>query len=263
MTPTCFADLNQLLTDLTTSVQLRLGDNFVGVYLQGSFAVGDADEDSDVDFMVAIVEPLSQEEVTSLTAIHASLYEREGYWPKHLEGSYVPAAALRRYELNQPPWHYLDNGSLQFELSNHDNTNVVRWSLRNHGIVLAGTPVSELIDEVTSDMLKDEIAAVIRDWGNEILLADHDGINNGWLQPYLVLSFCRMLHSLTTGTIESKAAGARWALTALDARWHALIERAQAKRKGQFSRGRDLADSKDCRSTIEFVRYSQELALRF
>jgi predicted nucleotidyltransferase len=105
MTPTCFPDLNQLLTDLTTSVQMRLGDNFVGVYLQGSFAVGDADEDSDVDFMVAIVEPLSQGEVTSLTAIHASLYEREGYWPKHLEGSYAPAAALRRYELNQRPWH--------------------------------------------------------------------------------------------------------------------------------------------------------------
>jgi hypothetical protein len=84
--------------------------------------------------------------------------------------------------------------------------------------------VSELVDEVTSEMLKDEIGAVIRDWGNEILLADHDGINNGWLQPYLVLSFCRMLHSLTTGIIESKAAGARWALTALDARWHGLIE---------------------------------------
>jgi hypothetical protein len=117
--------------------------------------------------MVAIVEPLSLEEVTSLTAIHASLYEREGYWPKHLEGSYAPAAALRPYELNQPPWHYLDNGSLQFELSNHDNTNIVRWSLRIHRIVLAGTPVSELVDEVTPEMLKDEIGAVIRGWGDE------------------------------------------------------------------------------------------------
>ena len=126
MTPTCFPDLNQLLTDLTTSVRMTLGDNFVGVYLQGSFAVGDADEDSDVDFLVAIVESPSEEKVTSLTAIHASLYEREGYWPKHLEGSYAPTAALRCYELNQPPWHYLDNGSLQFQLSNHDNTNVVR-----------------------------------------------------------------------------------------------------------------------------------------
>ena len=123
--------------------------------------------------------------------------------------------------------------------------------------------MSDLIDEVSSDELKDEIGAVIRSWGDELLLADHDGINNGWLQPYVVLSFCRMLHSLTTGTVESKTAGARWALTALDARWRGLIERAQAKRKDQFSRGRDSANPGDCRSTIEFIRYSQALALRF
>jgi predicted nucleotidyltransferase len=79
MTPTCYHDLNQLLTDLTTSVRLRVGDNSVAVYLQGPFAVGDADEDSDVDFMVTIVESLSQVDVTSLTAIHASLYECGGY----------------------------------------------------------------------------------------------------------------------------------------------------------------------------------------
>jgi Domain of unknown function (DUF4111) len=102
----------------------------------------------------------------------------------------------------------LDNGSLQFELSNHDNTNVVRWSLRHHGVVLAGPPVPELIDEVSSEVLKDEIGAVNRNWVMKYCC-------NGWLQPYPVLSFCRMLHSLTIGTIESKAAGARWAVTAL------------------------------------------------
>ncbi len=44
MTPTCVPDQNQLLTDLATSVRMRLGDNFGTVYLQGSCAVGDADE---------------------------------------------------------------------------------------------------------------------------------------------------------------------------------------------------------------------------
>lgn len=261
MTPTRFPDLNRLLHDLTTSVQTALGDNFVGAYLHGSFAVGDADEDSDVDFLVAIVKPLSQEEVTALNAIHASLYGRKGYWSKHLEGSYVPVAAVRRCELNQPLWHYLDNGSRQLELSNHDNTNVVRWSLRHHGMVLAGPPVSDLVDEVLSETLKDEIRAVIRNWGDE-LLADAGGINNGWLQPYVVLSFCRMLHSLATGRVESKLAGVRWALTVVDRRWHDLIERAQAKRKGQFSRAAELADPEDCRTTIDFIRYSQSLASR-
>jgi predicted nucleotidyltransferase len=256
--PTCFSDLNHLLTDLTASVQAALRDNFTGAYLQGSFAVGDADEDSDVDFLVATVDSLSHDEVTSLNGIHTALYEREGYWPKHLEGSYAPAAALRRFEPDQPMWHYLDNGSRQLELSNHDNTNVVRWSLREHGIILAGPPSSELVDEVPIETLKREIGAVVQNWGNE-LLARPDSLNDAWRQPYVVLSFCRMLHSLASGRVESKLAGGRWALTALDARWRGLIERAQAKRKGQFSRVGHFADPQDYRSTIEFIRYAQLL----
>lgn len=56
MDPTCFPELNRLLTDLTGSVRSALGDHFIGAYLQGSFAIGDADEDSDVDFLVATVD---------------------------------------------------------------------------------------------------------------------------------------------------------------------------------------------------------------
>jgi predicted nucleotidyltransferase len=258
MTPTCFPELNHLLADLTASVKATLGDNFKGAYLQGSFAVGDADEDSDVDFLIAVVASLSNDEAISLNRAHSALYEREGYWPKHLEGSYAPAAALRRFRTGQPMWHYLDNGSRQLELSNHDNTNVVRWSLREHGIVLAGPPASELIDEVPAEALKSEIAAVVEDWGNQ-LLAQLDSLKDAWRQPYVVLSFCRMLHSLATGRVESKVAGARWALTALDARWHGLIERAQAMRKGQFVRVGNLADPQDFHSTVEFIRYARSL----
>jgi predicted nucleotidyltransferase len=58
-------------------VQAALGDNFIGAYLQGSFAVGDADEDSDVDFLVATVELLADREVMSLNRIHVALYERD------------------------------------------------------------------------------------------------------------------------------------------------------------------------------------------
>src|SRR5215467_9259215 len=50
--PTPYADLNTVLYDLVTSAQAILRDNFCGAYLQGSFAVGDADLHSDVDFVI-------------------------------------------------------------------------------------------------------------------------------------------------------------------------------------------------------------------
>ena len=52
--PTPFSDLNAVLAVLVDGVRERLGDNFIGAYLQGSFAVGDADQHSDCDFIVVL-----------------------------------------------------------------------------------------------------------------------------------------------------------------------------------------------------------------
>jgi predicted nucleotidyltransferase len=50
--PTVFPDLNELLRELVARVESILGDNFVGAYLTGSFALGGADLHSDCDFLV-------------------------------------------------------------------------------------------------------------------------------------------------------------------------------------------------------------------
>jgi nucleotidyltransferase-like protein len=49
---TSFDDLNQLLVELVLGAKEVLADSFCGAYLQGSFAVGDADAHSDVDFII-------------------------------------------------------------------------------------------------------------------------------------------------------------------------------------------------------------------
>ncbi len=44
--------MNSVLLELLTGVQNILGPHFVGMYLYGSLANGDFDQDSDVDFVV-------------------------------------------------------------------------------------------------------------------------------------------------------------------------------------------------------------------
>jgi predicted nucleotidyltransferase len=61
--PTPYPELNSVLRNFVDSVQAVLSNNFVGAYLQGSFAVGDFDLHSDVDFIMVIEEELSHEEV--------------------------------------------------------------------------------------------------------------------------------------------------------------------------------------------------------
>ena len=50
--PTPYPDLNVVLREFVTQVRNVLGANFIGAYLQGSFAVGDFDIYSDVDFLI-------------------------------------------------------------------------------------------------------------------------------------------------------------------------------------------------------------------
>jgi len=208
--PTPYPELNSVLRDLVDSVQAVLSNNFVGAYLQGSFAVGDFDLHSDVDFIMVIEEELSHEEVLGLQGVHERIYGLDIPWAQHLEGSYFPKEVLRSYaRLGGPLW-YLDHGSRSLIQSDHCNTVLVRWVVREYGVTLAGPSPALLVDPIPAETLRKEIMATIHDWGQEIL-ANPDPFNNRFYQAFIVLNYCRMLHDLHRGFPGSKLEGAEWA----------------------------------------------------
>ncbi|MBS0631774.1 MAG: nucleotidyltransferase domain-containing protein, partial [Verrucomicrobia bacterium] len=85
--PTPLADLNALLAELVARWRQILGENLVGAYLQGSFAVGDFNDHSDVDFIVIVAHEITADELAALQALHAEMHARPLYWAQHLEGS--------------------------------------------------------------------------------------------------------------------------------------------------------------------------------
>src|SRR6187402_2542046 len=94
--PTTDPELNTLLHDFVTGAQSILGANFIAAYLQGSFAVGDADAHSDVDFLVVIDHEIAEADLSALNALHTKLYAYKTTWAQHLEGSYFPKDLLRQ-----------------------------------------------------------------------------------------------------------------------------------------------------------------------
>jgi Domain of unknown function (DUF4111)/Nucleotidyltransferase domain len=252
---TPFPDLNDVLTPFTAGVQWVLGPELVALYLTGSFALGDADEGSDVDFLAVTGEPLTEAQREAVQTLHREIFDLPSPWAQHLEGSYFPAALLRETDPLHTPIPYLDNGSRTLEDSDHDNSLVVRWVTCNHGLALYGPPALELIEAVTPEALKTEILTTLHRWGTA-LLAEPDGLNNGWRQPYVVMSIARMLHSISTGAIHSKRAGTEWASRHLDPRWTPLLERAWAGHSRQFLRYSEAADPEELQLTQEFVRFA-------
>ena len=278
---TPYADLNGVLDQLVARARALLGGNFIGAYLQGSFAVGDADEHSDVDFLVVTARDVTLAEQPALQAMHAELFTLPSPWAQHLEGSYVPAAILRRwsFEPRDPPeeprapgWAdpgmadmparaypflYLDNGAHQLVRSEHDNSQVVRWCLRERGVALAGPPPAELVDEVTPDALRAEIRTLFRRV-TTLWLGGTIPIDANWLQGFIVTQYCRMLHSLETGTVTvtSKKAASAWAKGRLDTKWAGLIDRSWAIGRSPLAHKLAPADPEAVTQTLAFIRYA-------
>jgi hypothetical protein len=262
MVPTRYPELNAVLQELVESVRAALGNSFVAACLQGSFAVGDFDRHSDVDFIVAIEDELSDAQVHALQARHEHIYSLECAWAQHLEGSYFPKGVLKDYSQRGKQLWYLDHGSRSLVRSDHCNTVVVRWVVREHGVALAGQRPETLVDPIPVEALRQEIMQTISGWGREILTKT-EHFNNRFYQTFIVLSYCRMLHDLHTGFVGSKRAGAEWAKIALDPSWAGLIDRAWDGRPNPALSVRQPADPADFRSILEFVKYAIRASMKY
>lgn len=252
--PTAYAELNIVLGELIGSAQEILGDHFVGAYLQGSFAVGDYDHHSDVDFIMVLEEALSDGEVLALQEMHARIYGLDSRWAQHLEGSYFPKEVLwHDTQWDKKLW-YLDNSASSLVKSTHCNTIVVRWVVREYGVTLAGPAPDTLIEQIPVEKLRGEILETLTSWGQEIL-DEPQRYNNRFYQGFIVLNFCRMLHDLRAGTTSSKRVGAEWAKRHLDPIWSDLIDRAWDGRPNPALSVRQPANHQDFEDTLEFVEY--------
>ena len=262
MLPTPYVELNRVLAALVSRIRHSLGDDLVGAYLQGSFAVGDYDDHSDVDFVVAVEDELQADQVDELQTVHDQIYQLESEWAKHLEGSYFPRDTLRDQATRGTDLWYLDHGARSLVRSDHCNTALVRWVVREKGVVLSGPSPQTLVDPLSDTMLREEIFNTITLWGQEIL--DNPArFNNRFYQGFILLSYCRMLHDLHRGYPGSKREGAQWAKSALDSSWSALIDRAWATRPDPARNVQEPADAEDFIQTLRFVEHAISESRRY
>ena len=218
-----YPELREVLKIFVTKIKAELAENLVGIYLVGSLASGDFDLDSDVDFMVVIDTKLPEINIRSLQDIQIKVHDIDCYPAKHLEGSYISISDLNNWSsVGEKKLYYFDNGSTTFEQSIHDNKWHVRWILRERGITLIGQkpetilqsiPLDELFSEINTTMLR-----VIKEFKDEIN-RPLSFLNSQFGQSFAVLTYCRMLHTLQSGTVRSKKAGAKWARQIVEPKW--------------------------------------------
>ena len=121
ITPTPNADVNSVLHELLTGAQSILGPHFVGMYLYGSLANGDFDQNSDVDFVVVTDSEISGDLFLALQALHMQIATLDSWCATQLDGSYISQRALRRYDPTQTFHPHIDRGKGEsLQMMQHD-----------------------------------------------------------------------------------------------------------------------------------------------
>jgi aminoglycoside adenylyltransferase-like protein len=248
-----YPEINALLQELLSGAQAILGDQFVGMYLDGSLAMGDFEPDkSDLDFVVATDSEILSDTFGDLKVMHDRIASGPSKWARELEGSYISQRALRHDR--RPAAHpYIDRGSaLAMVHPESGYWTIHRHMLREHGVVLAGPPLQTLIDPIQADELREAVRGILHEWWLPMLV-DGPLLQNGFYRGYAVLTMSRMLYTIRHGAIVTKPNAARWAQEALDRRWTPLIQHAL---------GWSREAPPDLEETLAYIRHTCEYSER-
>ena len=244
--PTAYAEANTLLNQFLNRVRDVLADEFFGLYLHGSLALGDFDPaSSDIDFFVVTHHALSAETFDSLASMHTELEATGLAWISKLEGSYIPLDAIHRYDPTNHRHPRYDYGTKMHLCGHGSDTYIQYWALREKGISLAGPAPLSFMEPVTADELRQASVGILQEWWLP-QMADTSRLQKPGYESYAILTMCRILYTLEHGAIASKPAAGRW-VQAQYPQWATHIERALAER------GEICLNTVE--QTVQFIRF--------
>lgn len=251
--PTRYPEVNAVLRDLLKDIQDVLDSHLVGMYLEGSLANGDFDEDSDIDFVVVTDEDVSEGVFAKLYAMHERINLLDTRRSINLEGSYISTHALRRFDPDHANYPHIEFGfGERLKMVYHDQTwNVHRFILRERGITIMGPAPKTLIDPISANELRQAMLPALQGWATHILNNPKE-IAYREYQSYTVLSLCRILYTLEFGDIASKHKAARWVKETQGEQWHGLIDQAWIGRHNSQL----PASTDDINHTLDLIRYA-------
>jgi hypothetical protein len=254
--PTPYPDVNAVVHELLTSLHAIFGAQLQGMYLLGSLALGDFHpQQSDLDLLIVTVGTLSDETFASLRELHRRFDQSASLWAARLDAVYIPQEVVREAFPTAARYPILEWPGLLALEPLESGWPIQRYTLREHGVVVSGPDPSSLLDPVNSDDLRQASAAIVERWRDQ---AQRDPEWVVWLRApdnhtFVVLTLCRLLYTLETGSVASKPEAARWVERTLPSLWSGPLGHATT---GQHATDDELEDA--VTNTLALLEYTYE-----
>ena len=218
---TPYADLDELIEELLGHWGRILGDGLAGAWIQGSFALGAGDLYSDCDWIVATHAPLTKEQVAALAGF-TTKSRRARVTGRTTSRVRTPRSTSWRRSSTSADGPTVTTTAPNARVERPLNRAYTRWILREHGITLIGPEPRTFMPPVPPELLRREAATAMPTLMADLATwLDIDVI--AWGQRYAVVTACRLLYTLVTAEVASKAGALEWAMRTLDPSWRPLL----------------------------------------
>jgi len=218
-----------ILDAVAGAVTATAGPALVGLYLYGSLATGDFDEQiSDIDLLAVLSSEVSPDLAIRLQRMHDGLAQDNPTWRGRIEVVYVSALGLANFRAVPPQIHVISAGE-PFHVISAGTDWIITWHpAHNRGITLVGPPAAEVLPDTSFE----EYAAAVRNYMRRFRERIPDDATPG-SQAFAVLTMCRGLYTGVRGEQVSKLRAAAWAQKEFP-EWAWLIRDAIAWRENQW-----------------------------
>lgn len=215
-----------ILEKIREIYQNALINKLVGIYVHGSIAFQCFNWDkSDIDFLVVVKEPLTQQEKE--TIISELLILDKSCPPKGLEMSVILESVCRPFQYPTPyELHFSNSHKERFqenlveycrEMNGLDKDLAAHIMVINQvGITLCGKDKNQVFGPVSK---KDYIDSIMYD----IMEVQEEILDN---PVYFILNLCRVLAYLEKDLVLSKKQGGEWGLTRTPNVYHDILRNA-------------------------------------
>ncbi len=207
-----------------------LGHRMIGLYLVGSFALGDLRPGSDLDFVAVLADVDRPADEALIGPLHTDDSEHP------LEGFYISAGDVGRHPADSasPRLHWL--GGKWREVA---GALIVEWEmLRRFGHRVQGPPVGDLaVFDASADLGASSRRNLQVYWVPWIertgpWLMDHGSLRDqAWAATWCVLGVPRLYFAITDGEIVSKTEAGVRAREMFDPKWCPVIDAALDHRR--------------------------------